>query len=96
MKNLAVAIDFLTNLKENARDTETTRELDRLLQELKRPDAEIPDGKESDKDIDTKISIDLHTAGDLPLMFGPLFKLVNSSIFSLLYYPLALRPNPVV
>ena len=33
---------------------------------------------------------------DLPLMFGPLFKLVNSSIYSLLYYPLALRPNPVV
>ena len=33
---------------------------------------------------------------DLPQLFGPLFKLVNSSIYSLLYYPLALRPNPVV
>ena len=33
---------------------------------------------------------------DLPLMFGSLFKLVNSSIYSLLYYPLGLRPNPVV
>ena len=33
---------------------------------------------------------------DLPQLFGPLFKLVNSSIYSLLYYPLALRPHPVV
>ena len=33
---------------------------------------------------------------DLPQLFGPLFKLVNSSIYSLLYYPLALRPDAVV
>ena len=33
---------------------------------------------------------------DLPQLFGLLFKLANSSIYSLLYYPLALRPNPVV
>ena len=33
---------------------------------------------------------------DLPLMFGLFFKLVNSSIYSLLYYPLVLRPNLVV
>ena len=33
---------------------------------------------------------------DLPLMFGLFFKLVNSSIYSLLYYSLVLRPNLVV
>ncbi len=55
----------------------------------------ITKSKNNDE-IDCKFLNKLNDDVDLPLMFGPLFKLVNSSIYSLLYYPLALRPNPVV